>query len=228
MSRDIGSLAGAVGIHHVMTSPATFGGRSRGNHLIPWLGQPLGTGGCKAGIARFTGALTQVPMPLSASAGRPAPTPPHPSLSARREGMCDTVTRSGPVTRAGANPEGGILVAVGRTPGAQPCSVPSTWPWSLARHCARPSSGWLTRTTPTSSPTPCPAAPETPDGPHSDQGLRECRCGVPAWWRKQGTGPRASRSVGMCCSRNRTRGPGSRRTAYLPGVARTLTAGRRW
>ena len=37
-------------------------------------------------------------------------------------------------------------------------------------------------------------------------------------------------SVGMCCSRNQTCGPGSRRTAYvpslLPGVARTLTAGR--
>jgi hypothetical protein len=45
-----------------------------------------------------------------------------------------------------------------------------------------------------------------------------------AWWRKQNTVLRASRSVGMCCSRNRTCGPGSRRTAYLPGVARTLTA----
>jgi len=41
---------------------------------------------------------------------------------------------------------------------------------------------------------------------------------------------RASRSAGMCCPGNRTCGPGSRRTPYLPsllpGVARTLAAGR--
>jgi hypothetical protein len=52
----------------------------------------------------------------------------------------------------------------------------------------------------------------------------------PGSWPQAGTALCASRSVGMCCSRNRMCGPGSGRMAYLPsllpGVARTLTVGR--